>query len=170
MTRVARRKRTPSAETEDRIPSLGTPDAEVPTAPAPPPQPAELPLPAADPSLPAPQPDTSFAAVARQRVAAIGSDPTGAVMVPSGRYARHATLTAFEMLGGVPALVEWARENPGEYYTKLFAKTIQREVEVTSVRTIEDAIAEIDGVVDTVATEVTHEQDSAEDDENDDGE
>lgn len=71
----------------------------------------------------------------------------GAVIVNGGKYARHAVLAAFEMLGGVPAMVEWAKEHPGEFYTKLFARTIQKDVEVQSSRSVEDLLGEIDGEV-----------------------
>ncbi len=48
--------------------------------------------------------------------------------------AKEGTIHAFEQLGGVPALVAWARENPTQFYTSIWGKLIPREsaVDVTS--------------------------------------
>ena len=32
----------------------------------------------------------------------------------------------FDLIGGVPRLATWANENQGEFFTKLFSKTIER--------------------------------------------
>lgn len=32
---------------------------------------------------------------------------------------------AFDLIGGVPRLAHWAHQNPGEFYTKIYAKTLQ---------------------------------------------
>lgn len=71
-------------------------------------------------------------------------DAEGNVIVHAGRYAREAVLVAFEMIGGTERMAAWADANPGEFYTKLFTKTITRELEVTASRGIEDLLAELD--------------------------
>lgn len=72
----------------------------------------------------------------------------GGVMVHAGKYAKTAVLTAFDQLGGVQGLVDWAKEsaqNKADYYTKIFTKTIQKDVEINDARSIEDVLAVIDG-------------------------
>lgn len=32
---------------------------------------------------------------------------------------------AFDLIGGVPRLAHWAHNNPGDFYTKIYAKTLQ---------------------------------------------
>ena len=46
---------------------------------------------------------------------------------PAGRprRANNAIEDAFDLIGGVPRLAIWADKNPGEFYTKLWARTIQ---------------------------------------------
>lgn len=68
----------------------------------------------------------------------------GAVIQHAGRYARECVLLAFEMMGGVDRLYHWADRNPGEFYTKLFTKTITREVEMSPGGGIEDLLAQLD--------------------------
>lgn len=68
----------------------------------------------------------------------------GQLMLSAGKYARQAVLTAFEMIGGVQALAEWAEDNRGEFYTKLFTKTITRETEVEHRGSLEDYLDELD--------------------------
>lgn len=74
--------------------------------------------------------------------------PDGTVMQHAGRYAKNAVLTVFDMLGGTRGLAEWALKNPAneaDYYTKIFPKTIQKDVEVKDSRSIEDVLAALDG-------------------------
>lgn len=77
-------------------------------------------------------------------LAPVVAAPDGTVMVSAGRYARHAVLTAFEMIGGVERMAEWADENPGEFFTKLFSKTIQRSEEVDVGEGIEGMLDRLD--------------------------
>lgn len=72
----------------------------------------------------------------------------GAVMTHAGKYAKHAVLTAFDMLGGVSGLATWANQtaaNKADFYTKLFPKVIEKSVEINDQRSIEDVLAAIDG-------------------------
>lgn len=71
-------------------------------------------------------------------------DADGAVIAHAGRYARECVLVAFEMIGGVDRLASWADQNPGEFYTKMFSKTITKEVEVSAGTGIEDMLAQLD--------------------------
>lgn len=87
------------------------------------------------------------------QVPAVTSAPDGAIMVSTGKYARNAVMTAFEMIGGVNRMAEWADENPGEFYTKLFGKTITREVEQTKSDDLEGLLEAIDAEVEVVDVE-----------------
>lgn len=64
-------------------------------------------------------------------------------MKNASRYSRNAVLTAFEMIGGTEAMANWAEENPGEFYTKIFTKTIQKEVEVTQKNDVESLLEQL---------------------------
>jgi hypothetical protein len=63
-----------------------------------------------------------------------------------GKYHGVAVLTAFEQIGGVQRLTEWADENTGEFYTKIWAKTIStpKELQVSGTVSIEQAIKALD--------------------------
>lgn len=76
----------------------------------------------------------------------------GTVLLSAGRYAREAVLTTFEMIGGVERMAEWADENPKDFYTKLFAKTITREVESTGGDNSLDEL--VGGMIDVTPREV----------------
>ena len=63
-----------------------------------------------------------------------------------GKYHGVAVLTAFEQMGGVNRLTEWADENPSEFYTKIWSKTIStpKEIQVSGTVSIEQAIKALD--------------------------
>jgi len=65
-------------------------------------------------------------------------------MVNAAKYAKSAVLTAFEMIGGTEELAKWGRQNRGEFYTKLFTKTIQKDFEVGSKDDVESLLDKID--------------------------
>lgn len=71
-------------------------------------------------------------------------DADGAVIHHAGRYAREAVLLAFEMIGGVERMANWADANPGEFYTRLFTKVIAKEVEVSASQGVEDLLSRLD--------------------------
>lgn len=71
-------------------------------------------------------------------------DADGMVIQHAGRYARECVLTAFEMIGGVQRLADWAGKNPDLFYTRLYSKVITREVEVSANGGIEDLLARVD--------------------------
>jgi hypothetical protein len=70
-------------------------------------------------------------------------DADGAVIQHAGRYARECVLVAFEMIGGVERMADWADKNPGEFYTKLYAKTITRDTELHTSEGVEDLLAKL---------------------------
>jgi len=74
----------------------------------------------------------------------VASDGMGSIIPHVGRYAREAVVTAFEMIGGVDSLADWAGKNPGEFYTKLFPKVIAREVEVGASGGVEELLRRLD--------------------------
>lgn len=81
--------------------------------------------------------------LARPALAPYG-DADGAVIAHAGRYSRECVLVAFEMIGGVERMADWANENPGEFFTKLYPKVITKEVEVHASEGIEDLLARLD--------------------------
>ena len=72
---------------------------------------------------------------------------TGAVIQSAGRYARDQVMLAYEMIGGIDAFAEWAQANKGDFYTKMFNKTVRTESEVTERRTIEDELKDLDELI-----------------------
>ncbi len=78
----------------------------------------------------------------------------GELMVNAGRYSRGAVIAAFEMMGGLDTFVDWASENKSEYYTKMFAKTIGREVENKSSDSVEEYLKILDGEAEDVTDRV----------------
>ena len=66
------------------------------------------------------------------------------MILHAGRYARESVLLAYEMIGGVEAMADWASKNKTDFYTKLFPKVLTREVEVHASEGIEDLINRLD--------------------------
>lgn len=76
----------------------------------------------------------------------------GELMVAAGKRSRQIVLDVFDMIGGVERMAEWAEQNPGEFYTKIFTKTITREAEVNHTVGVESMLdmleaAEDEGLV-----------------------
>lgn len=76
----------------------------------------------------------------------------GMLMKNASKYSRNAVLTAFEMIGGVEEFAEWALVNRSDFYTKMFARTIQKDVEVQASEGIESLLERLDAK-DQVAAE-----------------
>lgn len=72
---------------------------------------------------------------------------SGELVVNGGRFARGAVLLAYEMIGGTEALAEWAEENKGDFYTKMFGKVIGREVEHNVSDSVEALLDKLDAGV-----------------------
>ncbi len=72
------------------------------------------------------------------------SGPDGAVLTNMGRYHREAVATAFEMIGGIDRLADWADKNPDQFYTKLYPRLIPKEVEVGTSQGVEDLLRQLD--------------------------
>jgi len=63
-----------------------------------------------------------------------------------GRYAGAVVIACHEQIGGLARMVQWADQNPNDFYTKLFPKLIQRsaQVDVSAMVTIDDAISKLE--------------------------
>lgn len=63
-----------------------------------------------------------------------------------GRYAGAVVMAVFHMIGGAERMASWADQNPTDFYTKMFAKTVQRstQVDVSGSVTIDDAITQLE--------------------------
>lgn len=63
-----------------------------------------------------------------------------------GKYSGALVMAAFEQMGGLPMLVDWASQNRTDFYTKIWSKTIQRStaVEHSGNITIDDAITRLE--------------------------
>ena len=68
----------------------------------------------------------------------------GELMINAGRFSRRAVVAAFEMMGGIEMFATWATENQTDFYTKMFGKTIGRELEVKSTDGLEDMLTVLD--------------------------
>lgn len=81
-----------------------------------------------------------------------------------GKYAGAAIMAAFEMIGGVQRLANWADQNPSDFYTKVMPKVVQRSstVDVSGTVTIDDAITRLENqtqrgdIVDAQFDEMTY--------------
>lgn len=63
-----------------------------------------------------------------------------------GRYAGAIVMACFEQIGGLSMFADWASQNRTDFYTKMFAKTVQRstQVDVSGSVTIDDAITQLE--------------------------
>lgn len=71
----------------------------------------------------------------------------GQVTLAGSKYARNIVLSAVHHMGGVAGLVTWAKAtnaNEADFWTKIFPKTVQREVEVEVKRDLTDVLVELD--------------------------
>jgi len=76
-------------------------------------------------------------------------------LVPNRHRTRRAVNFAYEAMGGDLAYAVWAHNNPNDFYNKHFAKTLEKQVEISDARGIEDYIDIIDGdVVDDTAQDM----------------
>lgn len=92
------------------------------------------------------------------------TDADGQLYQHVGRYAGRMVLTAFDMIGGVDRLADWADKNYGEFATKLLPKIIAKPVEMTVSEGVESLLERLDAadravVIDGVATVVSDDAD-----------
>lgn len=59
------------------------------------------------------------------------------------RQAKENLEEAFFKLGGTAALVKWAKANKGEFYTKLWARLIPKDVQVNPGQGLEDLLTQL---------------------------
>jgi hypothetical protein len=58
--------------------------------------------------------------------------------------AKEALQLAFEGIGGVKALTIWAKANSGDFYTKLWARLIPRDVQLGTDGSLEELLAKLE--------------------------
>ncbi len=79
---------------------------------------------------------------------AISSLPeiSGEAYAHIGKYSGALVLAAFEAIGGMERFAFWASQNPTDYYTKIFSKTIQKsqQVDISATLSIDDAIERLE--------------------------
>lgn len=84
----------------------------------------------------------------KPQVPSVTGDPnSGAVIAFSSKYSRDIALMAVAQMGGADGLVEWAQlsaANEADFWTKIFPKTITKEVVIDDRRTVVDLLRELD--------------------------
>ncbi len=72
-----------------------------------------------------------------------------------GKHMRTEIAVVYHMNGGTEWFAEWARKNPGEYFTKILPRIVTKEVEVTASEGVEDLLKRLDSdTLDGTFTEV----------------
>lgn len=72
------------------------------------------------------------------------TDADGQLYQHVGRYAGRMVLTAFDMIGGVDRLADWADKNPTDFFTKVFPKVIAKPHEVGVSEGVENLLEKLD--------------------------
>lgn len=75
------------------------------------------------------------------------------VMPPDGKRARRSVQFAYEANGGDLKLAIWAKDNWGEFITKVWAKMVEKQPEAAGQKGIEDIL----DVIDAEAIDVSYE-------------
>ena len=67
-------------------------------------------------------------------------------MANAAKYSRNAVLTVFEILGGTQEMAEYYTplERRGKFYEGLFARTIQKDIEVGVTDDVESLLERLD--------------------------
>ena len=78
------------------------------------------------------------------------SDSTGFVYPTTLGNARKNVDVVFDMIGGNERLADWADKNPTEFFTKMYAKNIVKEVDtrIETVESLEDKLARLQAQAD----------------------
>jgi len=82
--------------------------------------------------------------VKKRRAPLPSSDPEGNILQNYGKRHAECVAIAFEMIGGVDRLADWASKNPGDFFTKLWSKTIPKEVEHKAHDSVEALLDRLD--------------------------
>lgn len=72
------------------------------------------------------------------------TDADGQLYQHVGRYAGQMVITAFDMMGGVERLADWADKNPDRFFTAVFPKIIAKPVEHTVSEGVEHLLEKLD--------------------------
>lgn len=90
--------------------------------------------------------ETTAAMELRQAAAELPyAAPDGTFFANIGRkYLKDAGVAVFHMIGGVERMAKWANENEGDYYTKIYPKLLEKQIEISDMRTVEDVIDDLD--------------------------
>lgn len=90
-----------------------------------------------------------------RRVSLPTSDADGNVLANYGKRHGECVAVAFEMIGGMDCFSDWASKNRGEFYTKIWQKTIPKEVEHKAHDSIEALLDRLDQkTIDVVPTHI----------------
>ena len=84
--------------------------------------------------------------MARNRFAPLTSMSDGFVFPSDLGSARRNIEAVAEMIGGTERLADWADKNPGEFFTKVYPKIIERHVkqEVALTESLEQKLARLE--------------------------
>lgn len=69
------------------------------------------------------------------------------VQAPDGKRTRRAVQFAYEANGGDLKLAAWAKDNYGEFITKIWSKMVEKQPEAMASKGIEDILDVIDGEI-----------------------
>jgi hypothetical protein len=69
------------------------------------------------------------------------------IAAPDGKRTRRSVQFAYEANGGDLKLAVWAKDNWGEFITKVWVKMVDKQPEAAAVQGIEDILDVIDGQV-----------------------
>lgn len=84
------------------------------------------------------------------------TDADGNLYAHVGRYAGRMVLVAFDMMGGVDRLADWADKNPGDFFTKVFPKVIAKPVEHSVSEGVEALLERLDAGDSAIPIEGAH--------------
>lgn len=74
-------------------------------------------------------------------------DNQGEMVANASKYVRSSVLAVYHRLGGDDFMLDWARENPTDFVTKVYGKLVQPEKTVIEhTKSIEDVLDELDAI------------------------
>lgn len=99
----------------------------------------------------------SYTMARRSRILPVIPSADGFVLAYNTGDAKRNVDVVYEMIGGNERFADWADKNPGEFYTKMYAKNIkqERDLNLTTAESLEDKLKRIHGeVIETVPLSV----------------